>query len=100
MTTPDDPRKAASARMQELLEMVQQQPPSDIRTALLDDCEGLARAIRAFHMEGIRFRAYNVDRLLKKNADALPATAAETFAQVRRHLEEAGFHTRSHQSPV
>jgi hypothetical protein len=80
--------------------MVQQQPPSETRTALLDDCQGLARAIGAFHMEGIRFRAFNVDRLLKKNADALPAAAAETFAQVRRHLEEAGFHTRSHQSPV
>jgi hypothetical protein len=51
-------------------------------------------------MEGIRFRAYNVDRLLKKGSLPLPHAAGETFAQVRYHLEEAGFHTRSHQSPT
>jgi hypothetical protein len=86
--------------MQDLLAIVQQQPPGEARAALIEECEALARAIAAFHMEGIRFRAFNVDRLLKKGGLPLPSAAVETFAQVRYHLEEAGFHTRSHQSPI
>lgn len=100
MTITDDPRKAAESRITELIAIVEAQPPGDARTALLDECQALARAIKAFHMEGIRFRAYNVDRLLQKTALPLPPSAGETFARMRHHLEEAGFHTRSHQSPV
>jgi hypothetical protein len=51
-------------------------------------------------MEGIRFRIYNVDRLLTRHAAELPAKARQIIEEVRRHLEAAGFHTRSHQSPV
>lgn len=100
MTTTSDPRKAAIDRMTELIGLIQQQPPSDARSALLDECEALVRAIGAFHMEAIRFRAYNVDRLLHKGGLPLPAAAGETFSKMRHHLEEAGFHTRSHQAPV
>jgi hypothetical protein len=50
-------------------------------------------------MEGIRFRMFNVDRLLTKGGLALPPDATAAFAEARRHLEEAGFHTRSHQAP-
>ncbi|MBA2305165.1 MAG: hypothetical protein H0W08_21400 [Acidobacteria bacterium] len=100
MTTPANPRKAAQERVTELIDFVQQQPASDERATLLNECEALARAIGAFHMEGIRFRAFNVDRLLQKGAPPLPPAASEAFAQMRRHLDEAGFHTRSHQSPV
>lgn len=100
MTTTADSRKAAITRMHDLIGIIQQQPAGDARTALLDECDALVRAIEAFHMEGIRFRAYNVDRLLHKGGLTLPPAAGEAFAQVRHHLEEAGFHTRSHQSPV
>ena len=100
MNTPNDPRNAAIRQMNELIEIVRQQPAGDTRTKLLEECEALTRAIDAFHMEGIRFRAYNVDRLIHKGGLPLPASAGETFAQVRHHLEAAGFHTRSHQSPV
>lgn len=114
MTTTADSRKAAIERIRDLINIIRQQPfespepgarsgqapAEDACAALLDECEALARAIEAFHMEGIRFRAYNVDRLLHKGGLPLPAAAEETFAQMRRHLEEAGFHTRSHQSPV
>lgn len=100
MTTTADPRKAAIDRMKELIALIQDQPAGDARAALLDECEALVRAIEAFHMEGIRFRAYNVDRLLHKGGLPLPAAAGEAFSRMRHHLEEAGFHTRSHQSPV
>lgn len=100
MTTPTDPRKAAQARIQDLIAIVREQPTSEAASELLEECEALGRAVAAFHMEGIRFRAYNVDRLLQKSAVPLPETARDAFAQMRRHLEEAGFHTRSHQAPV
>jgi hypothetical protein len=100
MTTKSDARKAAVARIQELITLVQQQAAGESRDHLLEECEALGRAIDAFHMEGIRFRAYNVDRLIHKGGLTLPSAASEIFVQVRHHLEEAGFHTRSHQSPV
>lgn len=100
MTTTSDSRQAAIARIRELIGIIQQQPAGDARAALLDESEALARAIEAFHMEGIRFRTYNVDRLLHKGGLPLPPAAEEAFVQMRRHLEDAGFHTRSHQSPV
>ena len=98
MTTPDH-RKAAEARIQELIAIIGQQPAGDIRKALLEECEALARAVAAFHLEAIRFRSYNVDRLLRRDDVHLPATAAEAFAEMRKSLEAAGFHTRSHQAP-
>jgi hypothetical protein len=99
MTT-DDSRKAAEQRTQDLITIARNQPPSEAGDRFIEECEALARAIAAFHMEGIRFRAYNVDRLLHKGGLAMPPAAAEAFSQMRSHLEAAGFHTRSHQSPV
>ena len=98
MTSTADHRKAAESRIRELITLVQEQPAGDARAKLLEECEALSRAISAFHMEGIRFRSYNVDRLLR-GAD-LPPAAAEAFAEMRRSLEAAGFHTRSHQAPT
>jgi hypothetical protein len=72
---------------------------SDALGPLLDECQALARAISAFHMEGIRFRMYNVDRLLTRTDLPIPADAHAMFAGARRELEAAGFHTRSHQAP-
>jgi hypothetical protein len=99
MTTTADSRKAAEARIQDLISMARQLPPGADRDAFISECEALARAIAAFHMEGIRFRAYNVDRLLQKGGLPLPPSAGDAFAQMRAHLEAAGFHTRSHQAP-
>jgi hypothetical protein len=67
--------------------------------SLIEECEALTRAIAAFHMEGIRFRMFNVDRLLHQRTD-LPSEIVSLFADARRELEAAGFHTRSHQAPA
>lgn len=91
-----DSRKAAQERIQTLMSMIEGQPASAEKAALLEECEALARAIAAFHMEGIRFRSYNVDRLLHKGGGAVPAGASDVFAEMRKDLEAAGFHTRSH----
>jgi hypothetical protein len=40
-----------------------------------------------------------VDRMIAKDAVPVPEEARVAFTDVRRHLEAAGFHTRSHQAP-
>jgi hypothetical protein len=79
--------------------MLRADPGHEIFQPVVDECEALCRAIGAFHIEGIRFRMFNVDRLLTRGGLPVPAGAAPLFADVRRELEAAGFHTRSHQAP-
>lgn len=93
MTT--DERQAASARIQELIDLLQTSQTSSAGR-IVEECEALGRAVSAFHMEGIRFRMYNVDRMIKQDAAAMPAGAAGLVEAIRKHLEAAGFHTRSH----
>ena len=73
---------------------------SEARDALIAECRALAEAIRTFHLEGIRFRMYNVDRHLSRGTVALAPETHAAFAEARRALEESGFHTRSHQAPT
>jgi hypothetical protein len=94
-----DHRKAAEDRLLVLMAEVQAQPQSTARDAFLDECTALRDAIRAFHMEGIRFRTFNVDRLISRSSISLSDTGRRAFADVRTELEAAGFHTRSHQAP-
>ena len=98
MTTGDE-RQAAAGRIEELVALLKRQQGPDT-ASIIEECEALGRAVNAFHMEGIRFRIYNVDRLLAQHAASLPAEARALLEETRRHLEAAGFHTRSHQSPV
>ena len=94
-----DDRQAAQDRLKGLLALLTaaQQPQL---TRLIEETEALSRAIAAFHLEGIRFRIYNVDRIVQHPPVPLPVEASAIVADVRRHLEAAGFHTRSHQAPT
>lgn len=93
-------RQAAQRRLSELLTMVRSAPAQDRFDRLIEEAEALDRAISAFHLEGIRFRIYNVDRIVQHPPVPLPPEASAIVADVRKHLEAAGFHTRSHQSPT
>ena len=92
-------RQAAERRVNDLIALVRALPPHEHLTRLTDEAESLARAISAFHLEGIRFRMYNVDRMASHSPVPLPTEAATAVADIHRHLEVAGFHTRSHQAP-
>jgi hypothetical protein len=94
-----DHRLAARDRVLALIQALTSQPAGDALTPLVLECQALARAIEAFHMEGIRFRMYNVDRLLARTDLPIPAGVADLFTEARVELEAAGFHTRSHQAP-
>ena len=110
MTLPTDERQAAAAKIDELTAALKAHAASASPsgggavggaglTELLEECESLSRAVAAFHLEGIRFRMFNVDRLLARAGFAAPAGARPLLENARRHLEAAGFHTRSHQAP-
>jgi hypothetical protein len=95
-----DSRQAAQRRLSDLIALLRADTSraSQLKP-LLDEAEALERAIGAFHLEGIRFRIYNVDRLVSHTPVALPPEASAIVEDVRHHLEAAGFHTRSHQAP-
>lgn len=95
-----DERQAAQGRLNELLALLKKTPQPDQLSRLIEETEALGRAISAFHLEGIRFRIYNVDRMVTHPPVPLPGEATAIVADVRRHLEAAGFHTRSHQAPT
>jgi hypothetical protein len=97
--TSGNERQEAAARIGDLIGVLEKSgSPESAR--IVEECEALARAIDAFHMEGIRFRIFNTDRLLAQHAATVPAEARPLLEAARHHLEAAGFHTRSHQSPV
>jgi hypothetical protein len=93
-----DHRQAAKAHVDALIGVLRTQADASAVAPIVEECEALSRAIAAFHMEGIRFRIYNVDRLVRKQA-GLPPQVETLVADTRRELEAAGFHTRSHQAP-
>ncbi len=98
MTT--DHRQAAKALVETIISQLKASAQPAAVGSLVEECEALVRAIGAFHMEGIRFRMFNVDRQLARTDLALPAEVRSLFADARHELEAAGFHTRSHQAPT
>ncbi len=94
-----DRRQPAQEKTRQLIAILQAEPTCAGIVMLVHECEALTQAIAAFHMEGIRFRMFNVDRLLSRGGFPVPSNAAPLFAGIRQDLEAAGFHTRSHQAP-
>jgi hypothetical protein len=94
-----DHRQRAEAHVERLLALFRASPQTAQLESIVSESEALSRAIAAFHIEAIRFRMFNVDRLMNKGGLPVPQEAPGVFAEVRRELEAAGFHTRSHQAP-
>lgn len=94
-----DHRQKAQAEVERLLGMMRADSKVGQMSDLVAETEALSRAVAAFHIEGIRFRMFNVDRLMTRGAIPVPAGSTEVFANIRRELEAAGFHTRSHSAP-
>jgi hypothetical protein len=92
-----DHTAASLAKLDVLLPLIKALPASPAVERLTEEAEALRRACAAFHMEAIRFRIYNVDRLIKQSGD--DPTLRRALEEVRQALEAAGFHTRSHVAP-
>lgn len=87
----------ALAALDAFLPLIAGVPTSATRDRLQEEADALRRAVAAFHIEAIRFRMYNVDRLIHHVSDGQALRTA--FDAVRHELELAGFHTRSHAAP-
>jgi hypothetical protein len=86
----------ALTRLDALLACLRSQADTPDRARLLEEASALRRAVDAFHMEAIRFRMFSVERLLPGTGDSGCQLA---FDELRKALEAAGFHTRSHAAP-
>src|SRR5690606_14192714 len=85
------------AILDRLIPVLEALPREGDTEKILEEADALRRAVAAFHMEAIRFRMYNVDRMLKLAGN--PTEARTIFDELRQALERAGFHTRSHAAP-
>ncbi len=91
-------RTAASlATLDALLPVLASLDAHPHRAQIVEEAEALRRAVAAFHMEAIRFRIYAVDRLLRVGGDE--PKARDLVETLKRELETAGFHTKSHTAP-
>ena len=95
MTTPLTPRESAARDAAALVATLRDAPAGPVTTQLIDLGEHLERAITAFHMEAIRFRAFTMSRLIKQHAADLPADVPARMDAILHDLEAAGFQTRS-----
>ena len=95
VTTTPTPRDKAAEDAAALVAYLRTVPSAATITELIDLGEHLERAIRAFHMEAIRFRAFTMSRLIKQHQAELPADVSIRMEAILHHLEAAGFQTRS-----
>jgi hypothetical protein len=89
------PRELAAAEVAGLVSILNAVPQTGIVPELVELGGHLERAVRAFHMEAIRFRAYTMRRLIKQHAAELPTEAPALMEGITAALETAGFHTKS-----
>jgi hypothetical protein len=97
LTVMSDRTAPALATLDALLPHLDTLPAGPSRDRIVEEAGSLRRAVAAFHMEAIRFRMYNVERLLQREIQ--DAESQRLFDTLRQQLEEAGFHTRSHSAP-
>lgn len=95
VTTTPTPREKAAQDAAALVASLRSAPPTPVAVQLVDLGEHLERAIRAFHMEAIRFRAYTMSRLIKQHPDQVPDDIPGRMEAILHDLEAAGFQTRS-----
>jgi hypothetical protein len=92
--TSDDDRGRAVQYLQALQQVLKEAPNASEITSLGEECESLITAVKAFHMEAIRFRMYNIRRQLVSSEQVTPAQATELFGNAQDALEAAGFQTK------
>jgi len=95
VTTSLTPREKAALDAGALVASLRTAPQTPVAVQLVELGEHLERAIKAFHMEAIRFRAFTMSRLIKQHHDELPADVPERMETILHDLEAAGFQTRS-----
>ncbi len=86
-------RVAAADRLQALRRFLESQPDAAGFAHSIAECDALARAVDAFHVEAIRFRMYGLHRKLTAGA-RVPDEALRLLEEARTALQAAGFKTK------
>ena len=84
----------AVERIETLQRLLEAQPHAADLAPLIEECVHLVSAVRAFHMEAIRFRMYGLNHQLTRGVRKAPAEALALLDEARTALEAAGFKTR------
>ena len=92
--TSEDDRARAVQHLEELLQVLKNAENATEIVLLVEECESLVTAVKAFHMEAIRFRMYNLRRQLTSDEPPVPVQAMELFGNAQDALEAAGFQTK------
>ena len=95
--TPEDKqaaREAARTHLVEFLRILRSIPDQHQASKPIYESEQLEKALQAFHMEAIRFRVYSLDRFINDRNSVATAEARQTFGELKKALESAGFQTR------
>ena len=95
MTSPLTPRESAARDAAALVATLRTASATPVTTQLIELGEHLERAVIAFHMEAIRFRAFTMSRLIKQHARELAADVPARMEAILHDLELAGFQTKS-----
>ncbi len=95
MTTSLSPREKAAQDAAALVALLRAAPSDPVVDQLIELGGHLERAILAFHMEAIRFRAFTMSRLIRQHTADLPADVPARMDTILQDLESAGFHTKS-----
>jgi len=95
MTADLSPRERAAQESARLLATLSALPQQGVVPELVTLCGHLERAVRAFHMEAIRFRSFTMRRLIKQHEQELPAEVPAAMESIVAALEAAGFQTKS-----
>ena len=91
----DDARQAALSKLDGLLHLLRSAPDQAALAPFISEGEALRVSIASFHIEGIRFRAFTLEKRLAATS-AVPASALDLFTEVKHALEAAGFSSKSH----
>jgi hypothetical protein len=89
-----DEQSRAVQQLELLQQRLKDDASSDRDVPLLEECESLISAVKAFHMEAIRFRMYNLGRYLKQEDRTVLPEVLSLFDEARSALESAGFQTK------
>ena len=87
-------RATAIDRIEALGRLLESQANAADLAPLVEECGHLVSAVRAFHMEAIRFRMYGLNRQMHSGGHTLPREAVALLDEARAALEAAGFATK------
>ena len=87
-------QERAIKRLEVLQKRLDSQPNAEELTELVEECGLLLNAVKAFHMEAIRFYVHGIRRKLTLGKISILPDCLEVFEDACSALDAAGFKTK------